>query len=198
MQTKTVTKNIKKTTKRKTKYNAEKYNKLIENYAHQGATNEDIAKDILHVGKTRFYEWLTEFPNLANSLKRGRIKKKQELEATSLKRMESKMSLLARGFKLTEKTEIVDIKMDPKTGTKVVHKRIVTKGKYIPPSFNALKFKMINQGKGKWKDTSHTEHSGTIKTGIDMTEEELNAELRDIESKLKKAGYFSQDTQIRS
>lgn len=57
---------------------------LVEGWARDGLTNEQIAKN-LNIGKTTFYKMLKEYPELSEHLKKGKEVVDYEVENALLK-----------------------------------------------------------------------------------------------------------------
>jgi len=75
---------------------------MIEGWARQGLTDEQIAKN-MGIKKSTFYDWLKKYPDISDSLKRGKAPVDFEVENALLKR--------AIGFEYEEtETIIEDIK----------------------------------------------------------------------------------------
>lgn len=109
---------------------------LIEDWARQGLTDEQIAKNI-GISKVTFYDWLKKYPNISNSLKKGKAPIDFEVENALLKR--------ALGFEY-EETETVfeDVDGKPK-------KRIKKTIKYVPPDTSACIFWLKNRKPNHWR-----------------------------------------------
>lgn len=109
---------------------------LIEDWARQGLTDEQIAKNI-GISKVTFYDWLKKYPNISNSLKKGKAPIDFEVENALLKR--------ALGFEY-EETETVfeDVDGKPK-------KRIKKTIKYAPPDTSACIFWLKNRKPNHWR-----------------------------------------------
>ena len=109
---------------------------LIEDWARQGLTDEQIAKNI-GISKVTFYDWLKKYPNISNSLKKGKAPIDFEVENALLKR--------ALGFEY-EETETVfeDVDGKPK-------KRIKKTIKFVPPDTSACIFRLKNRKPNHWR-----------------------------------------------
>lgn len=109
---------------------------LIESWAREGLTDEQIAKNI-GISKVTFYDWLKKYPNISNSLKKGKAPIDFEVENALLKR--------ALGFEY-EETETVfeDVDGKPK-------KRIKKTIKYAPPDTSACIFWLKNRKPNHWR-----------------------------------------------
>ena len=109
---------------------------MIEDWARQGLTDEQIAKNI-GISKVTFYDWLKKYPNISNSLKKGKAPIDFEVENALLKR--------ALGFEY-EETETVfeDVDGKPK-------KRIKKTIKFVPPDTSACIFWLKNRKPNHWR-----------------------------------------------
>ena len=109
---------------------------LIESWAREGLTDEQIASNI-GIGTTTFYTWVDRFPVIRESLKKGKAPIDFEVENALLKR--------ALGFEY-EETETVfeDVDGKPK-------KRIKKTIKFIPPDTSACIFWLKNRKPNHWR-----------------------------------------------
>ena len=111
---------------------------MIEGWARQGLTDEQIAKNI-GISKVTFYDWLKKYPNISNSLKRGKAPVDFEVENALLKR--------AIGFEY-EETETIIEEIDGKQKKRV--KRIK---KVALPETSAIIFWLKNRKpEHRWED----------------------------------------------
>ena len=109
---------------------------MIEGWARQGLTDEQIAKNI-GISKVTFYDWLKKYPNISNSLKRGKAPVDFEVENALLKR--------AIGFEY-EETETIIEEIDGKQKKRV--KRIK---KVALPETSAIIFWLKNRKPEQWR-----------------------------------------------
>lgn len=132
----------------------------IEGWARDGLTNEQIAKNI-GINPDTLYSWIKKYPEIAESLKRGKEVVDRQVESALLKN--------ALGFHYVE--ESVTNKGD-----------VVEITKYERPNTTAQIFWLKNRKPGQWRDKQDVEHSGTITNqNIDMsylTDEELEKALK--------------------
>lgn len=118
---------------------------LLEGWAREGMTDEEIIKNIIKkTGKihpSTFYDWKKKYPEISESLKKGKEIVDYKVENTLLKR--------ALGYEATEK--IKELKENPETGEKelTVVKEIT---KHIPPDTLALFYWLKNRRPDKWRD----------------------------------------------
>ena len=113
---------------------------LIEGWARDGLTNEQIAKN-LGIGKTTFYKMIKEHSELSEHLKKGKEVIDYEVENALLKR--------ALGYKYEEKTyeSIYDKELD--MHTERLTKRVT---KQVAPDTTALIFWLKNRKPKQWRD----------------------------------------------
>lgn len=109
---------------------------LIESWAREGLTNEQIAKNI-GINTDTFYTWRKKYPDISEALKKGKAPIDFEVENALLKR--------ALGFEY-EETETVfeDVDGKPK-------KRIKKTIKYVPPDTSACIFWLKNRKPNHWR-----------------------------------------------
>lgn len=136
----------------------------LQAWARDGLTDEQIASN-MGVAKTTFYDWKNKYPNIANSLKRGKEVIDIQVENALLKR--------ALGYSYNEVTR--ERIRDPETGetsleiTKTVKKEVV-------PDTTAQIFWLKNRKPKEWRDRKETEISGGLNINnpfADLTTEEL-------------------------
>ena len=143
---------------------------LLEAWARDGLTDEQIAEKIGIIRST-IYEWKKKYPDISDALKRGKEVVDVEVENALLKR--------AKGYKYTEVTR--EIAADPETGelglqiTKTVTKEVV-------PDVTAQIFWLKNRKPEVWRDRKDIAVEG--KLDIDMTEEQLDNEIANLEKAL--------------
>lgn len=135
---------------------------LVEAWARNGLTDEQIAKN-LGISKDTFYKYKKEHIDFSDSLKRGKEVIDIEVENALLKR--------ALGYKYNEVTK--ELCKDKETGedalvvTKVVTKEVV-------PDTTAQIFWLKNRKPEEWRDRKELNHSGDINNPYEgLTKEEL-------------------------
>ena len=111
--------------------------KAICEWASYGLTDKQISEN-MGIGRSTFYKWLKERPDLAEAIKKARIQTNIEIE--------NSMIDLACGKKYVEEIKTV---LDPKTGQVI---RIEKTRKQIPPNAVMLIFLAKNRMKDKYKD----------------------------------------------
>ena len=133
---------------------------LIEGWARDGLTNEQIAEN-LGIGKTTFYKMIKEHSELSEHLKKGKEVIDYEVENALLKR--------ALGYKYEEKTyeSIYDKELD--THTERLTKRVT---KQVAPDTTALIFWLKNRKPKQWRDKVDIEGESNKET-LDKLDEVL-------------------------
>jgi hypothetical protein len=114
---------------------------MVEGWARQGLTDEQIAKN-MGIKKTTFYDWLKKFPDIRESLKRGKAPVDFEVENALLKR--------ALGFEY-EETETIIEEVDGKQ-----KKRIKKIKKVALPETSAAIFWLKNRKPEQWRNVNPT------------------------------------------
>lgn len=113
---------------------------LIEGWARDGLTNEQIAEN-LGIGKTTFYKMIKEHSELSEHLKKGKEVIDYEVENVLLKR--------ALGYKYEEKTYESTYNKELDMYTERLTKRIT---KQVAPDTTALIFWLKNRKPKQWRD----------------------------------------------
>lgn len=125
---------------------------LLEGWARQGLTNEQIATNI-GIGRTTLYEWSQKEPNIANAIKKGKEVVDFEVENALLKR--------ALGYTMTITEQKVDRFGDVHDTKRDVH---------IPGDTTAQIFWLKNRMTRQWRDKVEVE---TNKEQLEKVEELL-------------------------
>lgn len=118
---------------------------LIEGWARDGLTDEQIA-DNIGIRRETLWEWKKKFPNISNTLKKGKEVIDRQVENALLKR--------ALGYKYDETT-----REQMENGDLVVTK-IVTKE--VHPDTTAQIFWLKNRKPFEWRDKQSIEHTGEM------------------------------------
>ena len=114
---------------------------MIEGWARQGLTDEQIAKNI-GISTVTFYDWLKKYPNISKSLKKGKAPVDFEVENALYKR--------AVGFEY-EETETLIEEVNGETKKKV--KRIK---RTALPDTSAIIFWLKNRKPEQWRKMNPT------------------------------------------
>lgn len=112
---------------------------LLEGWARDGLTDEQIAKNI-GINRTTLYDWKKKEVNIADALKKGKEIIDFEVENALLKK--------ALGYTITLKEERLD-----KDGC--VH--TLEKDVHVPPDTTAQIFWLKNRKPNNWKDKVETD-----------------------------------------
>lgn len=148
---------------------------LVQAWARDGLIDEQIARNIGISART-LYNWRDKHPEFKEALKKGKEVVDYEIENALQKR--------ALGYQIEEVkvvTEVVD---------GVQRRRVEKTQKHVPGDVTAQIFWLKNRKPLQWRDRRETELSGTVKTGTQMTEAELEKEIRELEERL---GIVSED-----
>lgn len=108
----------------------------IESWARMGLTDEQIAKN-MGVNKTTLYDWIKKFPDISNSIKKGKAPIDFEVENALFKR--------AIGYEYEEVETIIE-EIDGKQ-----RKRIKKIKKVALPETSAMIFWLKNRKPKEWR-----------------------------------------------
>lgn len=141
----------------------------IEAWARDGLTEEQIAAN-MGIVRSTLNEWKTKFPDISDTLKRGKAIVDIQVENALLKR--------ALGYTYVETTREQVIDYDPNTGEKTGSHMEITKTvtKEVQPDTTAQIFWLKNRKPDVWRDKRDVGVEGTINTNNPMaglTTEEL-------------------------
>lgn len=109
----------------------------IEGWARDGLTDEQMAHNI-GISASTLYDWKKKYPELSESLKRGKEVVDRQVENALLK--------TALGFEYEEETVT-------NTGA------VVTTKKYSKPNTTAQIFWLKNRKSNEWRDQQHIEQT---------------------------------------
>ncbi len=129
------------------KYNPEKMLPVIEECAGKGYTDKEVAGKI-GIGTSAFYEWLKEFPEFSEAIKRGKKVADNKVEQKLYKR--------ALGYKYKETTKepsLLDVK-------KLVKTKVVIK--HLAPDIGAIKMWLCNRKPKEWRDKQDINLGGEV------------------------------------
>lgn len=130
---------------------------LLEGWARDGLTDEQIAKNI-GINRTTLYDWKKKEVNIADALKKGKEVIDFEVENALLKK--------ALGYTITLEEEKLD-----KDGC--VH--TLKKDVHIPPDTTAQIFWLKNRQVKKWRDKVEIADNDAIKKLDELLEAQRNA-----------------------
>lgn len=130
---------------------------LVEAWARNGLTDEQIAKN-LGIAVSTLNDYKNKHPEFMESLKRGKEVIDIQVENALLKR--------ALGYKYNEVTK--ELCKDKETGEEtLVVTKVVTKE--VVPDTTAQIFWLKNRKPEEWRDKRDVQHSGTIGNEINIT-----------------------------
>lgn len=140
-----------------TKYR-EEYCEQAEKLCKLGATDKELA-DFFEVEEKTINNWKIEFPEFLQSIKNG----KDLADANVAER------LYQRAIGFEHPSEEIKVVSNGQGEGSSIERVAVTK--VYPPDTVAAIFWLKNRQKGKWRDKTETEHSGSIDTGstIDLS-----------------------------
>ena len=134
----------------------------IEGWARDGLTDEQISHNI-GIHPSTLYEWQKKYPEIAESLKRGKEVIDRQVENALLKR--------ALGYEYEEVKMVVE--RDENGNEKKKQEKVIRK---VVPDTTAQIFWLKNRKPAEWRDRHNIEHSGSISRDNpfdDLTVEEL-------------------------
>jgi len=118
---------------------------LAEKHGRNGLNDKQIAKK-LNISVGTFYEYLKEFPEFSDAVKRGKRKVDIEVENALLKR--------ALGFEFMEVTTEADIVDNKPVATKTKQTK-----KYFPPDVGAAMNWLKNRLPDEWREKTEIDHT---------------------------------------
>lgn len=136
---------------------------LLGAWARDGLTDEQIAKN-MGICRDTLIQWKKRFPDISDTLKKGKDVVDVEVENSLLKR--------AKGCTVVEETQ--ELMINPDTGKRelVTTKKVI---KEIPPDTTAQIFWLKNRRPDLWRDKQSMELSGEVKNNpfAGLTTEQL-------------------------
>ena len=130
---------------------------LLEGWARDGLTDEQIAKNI-GINRTTLYDWKKKEANIADALKKGKEIIDFEVENALLKKALG-YTITLNKQKVTKDGDVVDI-------TEEVH---------VPPDTTAQIFWLKNRQVKKWRDKVEIADNDAIKKLDELLEAQRNA-----------------------
>lgn len=146
---------------------------LLEGWARDGLTNEEIAANIGVTSKT-LYEWISKKREIGDALKKGKAPVDIKVENQLLKS--------ALGFKVTVKKAVKVKTKKNKPGVGLIeeeHIEMVDEEQYIPPVPVAQFFWLKNRRPDKWREKQDI----NVNTIDDKTRAEIEAMLNEPDEK---------------
>lgn len=113
--------------------------KLLEGWARDGLTDEQVAKNI-GIATGTLYDWKNKHPEISEALKKGKEVVDIQVENALLKR--------ALGYEYTEEK----VEISEKDG-----KKVVQTVKHVAPDTTAQIFWLKNRRPDKWRDKQNEE-----------------------------------------
>jgi hypothetical protein len=149
----------------------------LEAWARNGLTDEQIAKN-MGISVRTLYDYKEKYPQILQSLKRGKDIVDIQVENALLKR--------ALGYNFTEITKERIVDYDEKTGQKLGSHLEVTKEivKEVQPDTTAQIFWLKNRKPDVWRDKKDISVDGSLTTTSNLSDEELNERIKKLKSKL--------------
>nr|DAL87869.1 MAG TPA: terminase small subunit [Caudoviricetes sp.] len=133
---------------------------LIEGWAHDGLTDEQIANNI-GINRDTLYTWKKKYPDISDALKKGKEVVDYQVENVLLRK--------ALGMEYQEEL------MEPDGSIQTVTRK-------MPPDTTAIIFWLKNRRPDRWRDKQEIEHSGTMNNNVNLSGlslEELRAIAKD-------------------
>lgn len=149
----------------------------IEGWARDGLTDEQIAHNI-GIRRETLIAWKKQYPNISNTLKKGKEVVDRQVENALLKR--------ALGYSYIETTKESLPVYDSSTGDILGYKMQVTKEvtKEVQPDTTAQIFWLKNRKPTEWRDKQNIQVEGSLDTTSSLTDEELEDRISRLRSKL--------------
>ncbi|MEK5415871.1 helix-turn-helix domain-containing protein [Paenibacillus sp. FSL L8-0708] len=148
---------------------------LLEGWARDGLTDEQIA-DNMGIKRPTLYEWKKRYPDISDTLKKGKEVIDRHVENALLKR--------ALGYRYDEVTREPGTVEDKETGelkqVMVETKRVT---KEVQGDTTAQIFWLKNRKPEQWRDKQDVQHSGSVNVNNpykDLTTDELRKLIRDV------------------
>ena len=121
---------------------------LLSGWARDGLTDEEIAKNI-GISRSTLAEWKKKYPDISDTLKKGKEIVDMEVENSLLKRAKGYNAKVLKTFKLKK------VEYDPNTGRKLKEEEVLEQKEdevHIPADVTAIIFWLKNRLPDKWKD----------------------------------------------
>lgn len=135
---------------------------LLEDWARNGLTDEQIAQK-MGIGSRTLYEWKDKYPQISQSLKKGKEVVDAQVENALLRR--------ALGYDYTEER----MEISEKDG-----KKVVQTVKHVPADTTAQIFWLRNRRRDRWRNDPEAQEAPDMEdTESYFTEAGLNEEPED-------------------
>lgn len=119
---------------------------LIEGWARDGLTDVQIAQNI-GISSSTFYAWRLKFPQISESLKKGKAPVDFEVENALLNKARGFTKIIKKAIKVKTKKQLAG-----KGTIEEEHIEYVDEEIYIPPDTTAQIFWLKNRRPDKWRD----------------------------------------------
>ena len=120
---------------------------LLSGWARDGLTDEEIAKKI-GISRSTLAEWKKKYPDISDTLKKGKEIVDTEVENSLLKRAKGYTAKIKKTFKVKK------VEYDP-SGKKIKEEEVLEVGEdeiHVPADVTAMIFWLKNRLPEKWKD----------------------------------------------
>lgn len=164
-----------------TKYNKKVVEKICNLLKSDSYTIAEVCR-IVNIDEATFYRWQADKSEFCEDIKKAR----DHFSKVILCECERSLVKLIRGYDYEErKTVMIDDKKEK--GSPKIKEQTVTK-KHVPPSLGAIIHYQTNKEPETWKNKQNVEVTG--KDGKDLfanlTDDELDKKIEELEKKLKK------------
>ncbi|ERI06478.1 helix-turn-helix domain-containing protein [Aneurinibacillus aneurinilyticus] len=140
---------------------------LLEGWARDGLTDEQIAKNI-GISRQTLYDWKKRYPDISYTLKKGKEVVDIEVENALLKRALGYKYVEVTKERMPKKDEFGNI-MEDEEGNWIFEmvpiKEVV---KEVQPDTTAQIFWLKNRRPDKWRDKQEVEQSGDLQININV------------------------------
>lgn len=140
---------------------------LLEGWARDGLTDEQIAKNI-GVNVSTLYDWTKKYPEISESLKKGKEVVDAEVENALLQKALGMTKTIQKPIKLKE--VLYD---NGKRTSEKEHIEFVEEEIFIPPDTTAQIFWLKNRRPDKWRDKQKDEVDTTALVKLDNILQEI-------------------------
>lgn len=152
------------------KYDAKYHPQLVKFMCRSGLIDTEIQKE-LGIAKQTFYTWRKKYPEFDEACRTSKNFVDSLVEDSLLKN--------ALGYEYEEQKIITQV--DEETGTETVAKREIMK-KHLKGDTTAQIFWLKNRQKDRWSDVKKLDVNANVDFE-NMTDEELEAEIKKLEGK---------------